>query len=458
MNTSFAPLAFATESLETILANIGYTARRAEKLYFYRYPPPEGVAESNVTIDPRETRIANARPVAEEFSLDREGFALVRHRSAVRDFGDEAQTLALGHPEAAEIVKAATGAARVVVFDHTVRRRTGKSDLSVQRQPVARAHVDQTVASGPQRVRDIMGDQAENLLTRRAAVINVWRPIGRVARDWPLALGDGRSVDPGDLMPTDLIFQHRRGETYSLAWNPAQRWYYVPDLGVDECLLLKCWDFGRDGHPFRAAYRFRGPDDAQGNAAARQHRIPHSRFLRLNRVKPRPTAARPSGRSRPAPGFLRAISISSDCVFGLENTTFAPDARALACTGFSVDVVSTAVGTLFNSQPRAQLVDEAVAVDQRHVEIDHDHIRYPAGQVGARDGAQRIHAIDLMGHAQCHVMFRRRNVQRALEQISIIKVILDNQDFTEVFSLCHAMPSNNSHESIPEGARRVKQG
>ena len=62
------------------------------------------------------------------------------------------------------------------------------------------------------------------------------------ARDWPLALADAGSIDPADLLPSTLIFPHRHGETYALAHNPAQRWYYIPDLGVDETLLIKCWD------------------------------------------------------------------------------------------------------------------------------------------------------------------------------------------------------------------------
>jgi len=62
----------------------------------------------------------------------------VGHRSAVRDFWDEAQTLALGHPETAQLVKDVTGASRVVVFDHTLRRRAdGTADRTVgaPRQP-----------------------------------------------------------------------------------------------------------------------------------------------------------------------------------------------------------------------------------------------------------------------------------------------------------------------------------
>jgi hypothetical protein len=102
--------------------------------------------------------------------------------------------------------------------------------------------VDQTVFSGPQRVRQVMGDEAEALLQGRAAIINVWRPIAHPAADWPLAVADARSVAPDDLIASDLIFQHRKGEIYMVAHNPAQRWLYVPALQIDEAILIKCWD------------------------------------------------------------------------------------------------------------------------------------------------------------------------------------------------------------------------
>ena len=62
---------------------------------------------------------------------------------------------------------ARTGASRVVVFDHTLRKRLDGTEDRTKgkpRQPVTRVHVDQTVLSGPQRVRDVMGEQAEDLL------------------------------------------------------------------------------------------------------------------------------------------------------------------------------------------------------------------------------------------------------------------------------------------------------
>jgi hypothetical protein len=226
-------------------AGLWFVEPAAETLYSYTYKPPEGTPPTNIAPVARAVRVENARPLVGGLDLDVGGFQVVSHRTAVRDFWDEAQTLALGHPETAELVKAVTGASRVVVFDHTLRRRdTGVADRTPgqARQPAARVHVDQTVKSGPQRVRDVMGEQAEALLTRRAAIINVWRPIRHVARDWPLAFADARSVDPADLLPSDLIFPHRTGEIYMVNHNPAQRWLYVPDLAPDEAILIKCWD------------------------------------------------------------------------------------------------------------------------------------------------------------------------------------------------------------------------
>lgn len=226
-------------------AQLVFAVRGQEKPYTYAATPPEGIPPTRGEYQNHTVRLENIRPVAGALRLDVEGVAMVHRPSAVRDFWDEAQTLALGHPETAQLVKDVTGAAHVVVFDHTLRRRTeGAADRTpdVPRQPANRVHIDQTVQSGPQRVRDLMGDQAEALLKRRAAIINVWRPVTYPARDWPLAIGDARSIAPEDLIASDLIFPHRKGEIYTVAYNPAQRWLYVPDLRPDEAILIKCWD------------------------------------------------------------------------------------------------------------------------------------------------------------------------------------------------------------------------
>jgi hypothetical protein len=208
------------------------------------------VPRSTAVNEPHAVVISDARPSLARVSLDDEGFGLVRHRSAVRDLYSEADVKAVYYPEAEQLLKEVTGADRVHVFDATVRRRVpGAEDRlsGAPRQPVPRVHVDHTERSGPQRVRDLLPDEAERLLRGRVQIINLWRPIRGPLRDMPLAVCDAQSVRPEQLVASDLVYQGRVGETYSVTYDAAHRWYYVPGMETDEVLLLKCYDSKTDG-------------------------------------------------------------------------------------------------------------------------------------------------------------------------------------------------------------------
>ncbi|GGE98999.1 methyltransferase [Aliidongia dinghuensis] len=238
------------ESLPRVEAVLNYLAAMTEKPRNYTYEPPPGIPQNNAVYEPHRLAISNARPFADRLSLDEEGLALVDHQSAVGDFYDEDALRQVYYPEAERLVAAATGAARVLVFDHTIRRRlpdTADRTAGAPRQPVPRVHNDYTVKSGPQRVRDLLGEEADALLRRRFSVINVWRPIRGPLRDAPLAVCDARSVAFQDLVASDLVYPDRTGETYAVRFNPAHRWFYVPEMRVDEALLLKCYDSATDG-------------------------------------------------------------------------------------------------------------------------------------------------------------------------------------------------------------------
>jgi hypothetical protein len=227
---------------------LNYLKPTTEKPRTYAFEQPGGAI--NPAHEAHTVRIHDMRPVAAEVSLDREGFALVNHRSAVADFTDAEQLRRIYYPEAERLVAQATGGARVVIFDHTVRRRVaGKADREpgVPRQPSTRIHGDYSLKSGLQRVRDFMGDEAEMLLRRRFAIVNAWRPIRRPLRDAPLALCDAQSVSPGDLVAADLVYRDRTGENYLMTYRPDHRWFYVPEMQADEVLLLKCYDSAEDG-------------------------------------------------------------------------------------------------------------------------------------------------------------------------------------------------------------------
>ena len=144
-------------------------------------------------------RFVVSAPSAIAFSLDREGFALVRQKSAVNDFYNEDEVKKIYYPEAERLIKEATGADRVFIFDHTVRKRVqGAADVrdGGPRQPVARVHVDHTERSGPHRVRDLIPDEADELLKGRVQIINLWRPIKGPLLNSPLAVCDARTVKP----------------------------------------------------------------------------------------------------------------------------------------------------------------------------------------------------------------------------------------------------------------------
>ncbi len=236
--------------LAHIEAQLNYLAPMAERPRTYTFDPPPGVSRANSTHEAHTVAIHDARPLASEISLDREGFAVLHQQSAVRDFWDEDEVRRVYYPEVQRVLAEVTGASKVFIFDHTLRRRVkGAVDWSREapRQPATRVHVDHTASSGPQRVRDFFGDEAETLLRGRVQVINLWRPIRGPLRDAPLAVCDVESVAPGDLVASDLVYQHRVGEIYGVTFNPSHRWFYVPQMQPDEALLLKCFDSATDG-------------------------------------------------------------------------------------------------------------------------------------------------------------------------------------------------------------------
>jgi len=238
------------ETLPYVEGELNYLGPMTERPRYYAYETEAGERRSNMAYDPHMMRIHDLRPISSELGLDTQGFALLEQRSAVQDFWDDDEVRRVYYPEAERFLTEVTGASRVFIFDHLQRRRVaGLHDRTTggPRQPATRVHVDHTARSGPQRVRDLLPDEAEELLKGRVQVINLWRPIRGPLQDSPLAVCDARTVDPADLVPSDLVYRERVGETYSVTYNPAHEWYYVPEMRREQALLLKIADTKTDG-------------------------------------------------------------------------------------------------------------------------------------------------------------------------------------------------------------------
>jgi hypothetical protein len=227
----------------TLTARLHYLKRSAEKPARYRIEPPPGVPRWNGIDDPHEVTIEDARGREAEFTLDRSGFALVKAPTAVADFYSPDEIERVYYPEFGRLLRETLGASRVSIFDHNLRNAT-RPGLAV---PSRQVHNDHTVNSAPRRVRDHLHADAEELLKHRFGIVNVWRPIRGPVLDSPLALCDARSFTDDDLIASDLVYAHVRGETSRVAYNPAHRWYYFSAMQPDEVLLIRVHDSANDG-------------------------------------------------------------------------------------------------------------------------------------------------------------------------------------------------------------------
>jgi len=246
---------------EALTVEIPYTADTGERLVNETFGPNNIRRRRTGTEDRRRVSIQNGRLLAGRFSLDENGFIFVEHKTAVLDFFDARQLESVYYPEVERLIKTVSGASRVVVFDHTLRSGDeSEREARLIREPVLSAHNDYTEWSGPQRVRDLLPEEAGTLLKRRFAIIQVWRAINKPIQANPLALADARSVALEDLMVAERRYPHRVGQTYRLRYNPAHRWFYFPEMRRDEALVFKVFDSETDGRArFTPHTSFRDP-------------------------------------------------------------------------------------------------------------------------------------------------------------------------------------------------------
>lgn len=238
------------EASREIYAVLNYTRNTGVRPVNYTFDPPPGRPRSSGEVNARTVAIHDARHVR-GLGLDISGFEMIPHRSSLTDwtsFNDSERTAAVDYPEVEAALKTRTGAHKVVIFDHTLRDSTALPGSAALREPVRRVHDDQTLDSAPRRVaKHLPPEEAAWRLRRRFAIVNFWRPIGGPVLQAPLAVCDARTIEPSDLLPSDLVYPDWTGETYALAYNPRHRWHWYPRQTPSEATLLKIFDSAVDG-------------------------------------------------------------------------------------------------------------------------------------------------------------------------------------------------------------------
>lgn len=181
------------------------------------------------------------------FSLDREGFTFLREKSCVNDYYNEEEIKDTYLPETEFLIARITGASRVICFDHTFRSDNKNTrSRRKSREPSAVVHNDYTTESGVQRLKDILGKEADEIIAKqRFTVTNVWRPLTHPVYSTPLAVCDAQSVASEDLIEVERHAKDRIGENLLAMYNPEHKWYFFDEMLPEEALLIKTFDSDR---------------------------------------------------------------------------------------------------------------------------------------------------------------------------------------------------------------------
>ena len=225
--------------MQQIQADIRYVVKGERSIF---YP-----ADREKSVWPAEDHLVtltDMRPLRDQLNIDRNGFALINHVTAVKDFFDPVQVETVFFPEVIELAKQLNGATHAVAFGPVPR-----SDDPANKQgrlPAFGAHVDYGRRTIEEMTRPLLGELADYWFSKRVVLMNFWRPITTVYRT-PLALCDASTVLADDLNDSEIrggLDDPDRPPLYgfNLSFNPNHRWYYVHQMRPDEMLAFKLHD------------------------------------------------------------------------------------------------------------------------------------------------------------------------------------------------------------------------
>lgn len=222
-----------------------YQAPADNSAPFNNTDPKDGMPHRNYSHVAQLTTVHDIRGRETEFTLDRDAFQVLQNVLPSREsaFKNDCSIKETYYPEMEKLLlDNVAGANLIFIFDHTVRR-VGQDSA---RQPITRAHIDQTPRAVEKRIRRYYGEsgEADTLLNRRYRLINVWRPLNAgPIESYPLSFASSRSVEDADIVPVEHRYSTGyTGETAAIRYNPQQEWYYLSGMAGHECLLLECFD------------------------------------------------------------------------------------------------------------------------------------------------------------------------------------------------------------------------
>ena len=90
---------FDTENLESIVTSASFTVDNGEVPVTIANAPGSARDERKGAVEEREITAHDVRSIADQFDMDREGFAFMNCTSEMKDFFDEEQVKSVYYPE-----------------------------------------------------------------------------------------------------------------------------------------------------------------------------------------------------------------------------------------------------------------------------------------------------------------------------------------------------------------------
>ncbi|MGY4362901.1 hypothetical protein ACVWZR_002083 [Bradyrhizobium sp. i1.3.1] len=216
-----------------------------------------------------DVTVRNMRPIVDELSFEREGFTVVKRRMSCVNERDPETLRKKYVEEMVPFIKDYFKASWVQTVDLggvTIRsigggsfnRPENETKFSVRARGSGHAHIDYSPVGGPMiAARDSQLQGVEIRPYSRLMIIQAWQAISPPPQDFPLAFCDASSIEDADLL--DAYYRSPHGVTHKswvLHYNPAHRWYCLPEMTPDEFYLFKGYDSAMHYHRWSAHTTF----------------------------------------------------------------------------------------------------------------------------------------------------------------------------------------------------------
>jgi hypothetical protein len=252
--------------------------------------PPRPPAAQFPQTDIRDGRSLQADVSSEAEFFAGNGFILLKHRTSVEDWDDVPPSFAL---EIEEILRRRLlPGRRIEIQQRPSPMRRGRGTDTPQYGQGVHSDGPLTAELYAANVGAFAGPQAQAWWLERYRAddvagfmsIDFWRTTNmqQPLRHMPLALCAPNSLELADISPMDFIGIAPEGVTthhLGLRFNPAQRWYFYPEMTGDEVLAFKLCEFRKDDpkaspqNCFHSAFADPGTPEKVEERQSCEHRV-----------------------------------------------------------------------------------------------------------------------------------------------------------------------------------------